>query len=104
MPKRDDSLVVFMVKKAGMRRALKAAGYIAAWGILARELGRDPTWAEYESYWKCSQSTHARESKAFRACFGDVTMPEVWAHISRGVQADDLEEATSLVMSARWAS
>lgn len=98
----SEPLVVVMVRNGGLRRAMKAAGYLAAWGIAAKELGHDPSWAEYESYWNCSQSTHARESRAFRACFGDVSIAEVWHRISDGVVNEDLDEATASVLTAHW--
>jgi hypothetical protein len=95
-------LVVVMVRNGGLRRAIKACGYVAAWGIAEQALGHDPTWQEYEDYWKCSNSTHARESRALRACVGDVSVSELWHEIRRQVVGRrDLGEATSLVMAAR---
>ncbi len=102
MPKAEP-MVVVMVRNGGLRRAIKAAGYLAAWGIAAQELGHDPTWPEYEAYWNVSFSTHARESKAFRACFGDVSVSEAWHRMAAKVANDDLSAATAEVMAAPWA-
>lgn len=100
----DDRLVVWMVKRGGLRRAMKAAGYLAAWGIAAEELGHDPSWSDYESYWNCSQSTHARESRAFRACFAELTVADVWHQLRPRVDTSDLDDATASVLAARWSA
>lgn len=100
----SEPLVVWMVRQGGMWKALKAAGYIAAFGIAAQELGHDPSWAEYEEYWHTSFSSHARESKAFKAIFGELTPGEVWHRLSAQVGTEDLDQVQAAVLAAQWSA
>lgn len=107
MPRTDEALVVVMIRNGGWRRAFKAAAYLVSWGIVREHYGHDVTWPEYESYWKQSRATTAREVKAFKACFGaDAKVADVWAAIARSVPAAKDENrpvALEELLSARWA-
>lgn len=107
MPK-GEPLGVVMIRNAGggvggLRAAMKAAGYLVAWGIVADALGHDPTWVEYRTYWKQSESTTAREVRAFKRCFGaDAKVGEVWRRVSSSLSVDDRGQAVGELMAARW--
>lgn len=105
----DEALAVVMVRNGGLRKAIKAAGYITAWAIAREYYGHDPTWEEYGAYWKQSKETTAREVLAFKRCFGarrgEVQVADVWRQIRRQVPAvkeRDRLTGSAQVLGARW--
>ena len=101
--KEYETVVMAMVKRGGMWKATKAVGYVVAWSLCAREIGHPPTWAEYTGYWGQSESTTAREVRAFIACVPEgVKVGDVWESVRQWADSDDREQLTAQVMSAPW--
>jgi len=69
-------LVVFLVGKVGMKKAIKVATFLVQWGIVARRKGREPTVAEYQVYWSESQATYYRDLARFRKVWPDDKSPQ----------------------------
>lgn len=96
------ALVVFLVSKVGMRDAIKVATFIVQWGMVMRELGREPTWSEYCEYWGDSRATYHRALKLHRQVWPeDKTPGRVWLWLESAVpKGSSEEEAVSAVLLA----
>jgi hypothetical protein len=100
--KTQESVVVAMVRRGGLRRAIKACGFVVAWGIVANELGRTPKLYEYTAYWKQSQSTTTREVRSFSACVPEgVTVEDVWRSVD--LRSTSRQEQVAELLGAPWA-
>lgn len=104
----EEPLIVIMIRNGGLRRAMKALGYITAWGIVRRDIGHDPSWSEYYGWWKQSESTTAREVRAFTRCLPGVKVSAVWERFeaqqpkrSKPV-ADKQEELVGRLSAMTW--
>lgn len=72
-------LVHFMYSKAGMRKALRIVEFLSLWGVLADELGREPTRQEFLDYWDESPATYFRRLEQWRMVWPDDKSPQrVW--------------------------
>lgn len=99
--KTQESVAVAMVRRGGLRRAIKACGFVVAWGIVANELGRTPKLAEYTAYWKQSESTTTREARALSACVPEgVNVEDVWRSVE--LHATSRQEQVAELMGAPW--
>lgn len=108
-PAARTSILQAFVAAGGMRKAFRAATYLASWGPLYEQLGRVPTVEEYCEFWKQSRATTFRESQAFNEC-SPVDVEQVWlsmpAHVrsaARRAAEGSRDEVTAAVASARWA-
>lgn len=103
----EEPLIVIMIRNGGLRRTMKALGYITSWGVVRDDIGHDPTWEEYKTYWKQSQSTTAREVNAFRRCLPGVKVAEVWERLEANVakrSLDDRDEMVGLLSILPWST
>lgn len=80
MPKRIDPtnatlLELVYARTGSLRRTVQVAGFILAWGIARRELGRAPKMDEYAAYWKTTRRTAFREQARFREAFPELDNP-----------------------------
>src|SRR5665213_2783852 len=82
-------LVKFLVTKVGMKEAVMVGAFIAQWGMVARELGHEPTHDEYIAYWTESRATYFRDLKRLRRVWpGDKNPQRVWSWIEDQVPED----------------
>jgi hypothetical protein len=63
-------LEVAYARTGSMIKAGRIVAFVAAWGIVRRDLGRTPTVDEYAAGWKVPRSTSYKHLGEFRACFG----------------------------------
>jgi hypothetical protein len=69
-------LEVAYARTGSMRRAARVAAFVAAWGIVRRDLGRTPTVDEYADYWREARATAFRDQALFREVFADGVTPD----------------------------
>src|SRR5437899_827208 len=73
--KRRPSMLEYMIRRVGVRRARDVASFMSAWALVESELGREPTAEEYASWWKVSAATAYREQALFREVFPHYATP-----------------------------
>jgi hypothetical protein len=97
-------LVLFLVSKVGMRKAVKIVTLVAGWGMVARKLKREPTWPEYCAYWNESRATYWRDIKLFREVWPDDKSPQrVWEWCEKLVPARASKDETAAgLMVVSW--
>jgi hypothetical protein len=72
-------LVRFLNSAAGVRHAFRVLEFVTLWGILADELQRAPTKAEYKERWDESNATYHRRLQLWRSVWPDDPNPQrVW--------------------------
>lgn len=72
-------LVAFLTSKAGVRKAFRVAEFIMLWGILADELGREPSRDEFIDRWDESVPTWYRRMEHLNAVWPADSSPQrVW--------------------------
>lgn len=80
-------LAVVVVEKVGWRQGLRAATYLAAWGLASDALGHGVTPQEYATYWNQSLSLAYKEREAFSTVWPELDSPGVlWNQIKRQVR------------------
>ena len=74
-------------KTGSMLKAARVVAFVHAWSVVRRELGREPTIAEYVEYWKESTATAYRHLAEFREVFTKCETPgQVLDHIEDQAQ------------------
>ena len=70
-------LIAFLVHKVGLRDSLKVATLLWQWGVVANELGREPSRIEYLAFWKEDQSTYYRNLNHLKRVWPTEVTPQV---------------------------
>lgn len=82
------SLLAFMTAKLGYRKAVLVGAFIAQWGVLATELGREPTRHEYCDRWGFHQASYYRHLELLKVCWPEDRSPQrVWLWCERQLPA-----------------
>ena len=98
-------MVKFLVSKVGMKEAIMVGAFIAQWGMVARELDREPTYQEYVAYWGESNATYYRDLQRLRKVWpGDKNPHRVWSWIEEQVPVGSQDEWNVAVLLAELAS
>lgn len=66
---------VAYARTGSMLKAARVVAFIQAWAQVRSELGREPTVAEYEDYWRESTSSAYRHLREFRQVFTKCETP-----------------------------
>lgn len=101
------SLMVYLVSKAGMRKAVKIATFVVAWGKATEALGVEPNFREYSEFWRQSQDQTYKELRVFHEVWPkDRTPKRVWDWCRDQVEAEDRDVAVAQALTVqrkRWA-
>jgi hypothetical protein len=81
-------LVDFVHDRVGSRRAQRALAFMQGWGVVADELGREPTVEEYARRFQVPIATAFRDQATFREAFPEETTPDrllglLWDELAR---------------------
>lgn len=91
MAKREQSLGEYLVRKVGLRRAVKVCSFVVAWGIYVEKTEGPYTVFGYTDYWRQSRATSFRELDLFRIAFPAQEYPtELWSQV-RAAYAEKLD-------------
>jgi hypothetical protein len=69
------TLLEAAVMRVGLLKGPRVVAFMVAWSIAERELGHEPTLAEYREWWNESERTAYREQALFRECFPGESTP-----------------------------
>jgi hypothetical protein len=75
MAREPKTLFELMLQRVGYKKTRKIMDFIACWGIVEADLGREPSIEEYAVWWKESAATAYREKALFREVFPDEDSP-----------------------------
>ncbi len=92
-------LVTFLVSKVGMRDAIKVGAFLVQWGIVSRELEREPTYDEYCEYWGESRATYFRTLRLYRRVWpNDRTPQRVWDWVEERLPVGSVDEVGATLL------
>lgn len=101
------TLMLYLVSNVGMRKAIKIASFVVAWGKATNALGGEPNFREYTEFWKQSEDRTYKELRLFHEVWPkDRTPKRVWDWCEQEAHAEDVEVATAqalMVERKRWA-
>lgn len=91
----NGTLLQYLVSRVGIRRAVKVAGFVVAWGIYSEKSGDDPlTVKGYSAYWRQSLALSYKEREMFRIAFPEDETPDrLWAFFRREYRAKQAERS-----------
>lgn len=102
----NGTLLQYLVSRVGIRRAVKVASFVVAWGIYSEKSGDDVlSMKGYSAYWRQSLALSYKEREMFRIAFPDDETPDrLWAFF-RGVyrvkQVERSEKMSAQILSIR---
>lgn len=107
---KQELLVSYLARTVGVWRAVKVAGYIAAWGMYSESLS-DPEWrrtiAGCGEFWRRSESSMLRDQRGFHEAFPGEDNPErLWQMCKAHADLKSRDRATAdlLGLQLDWAA
>lgn len=100
MPKRAPrNLLDYLIARAGIRRGMRIATFIAQWTMAQQALGHEPSVDEAAAWWKESRATWYRRLDEFRGIFGATSTPGRFAAAAIA-EADERIDAVGEALAA----
>jgi hypothetical protein len=90
------------IRRAGLRKGMRVAGFVAQWARSQRELGAGRSVDDHADWWKESRTTWFRRQAEFRVAFPEHATPDdlLPAPAETKSEVDDAEAIMAATLSA----